>query len=178
MQVFRQFLVAICILTPLAWANGEIRHVMIGSTLETGFDMGVNSSENRVGWVTSMGGHFRLAYPSGQAWGALFVTIGKPKDRPRPFMDFSSYKTLKLEMRGQDGGEVVFIGVKTNTQPDDGTETKLPIRLSKIWQTYRFELDSFRRADPTRLYVVTEVVFDGASAKTVMLRNVSFTGSL
>jgi hypothetical protein len=175
MQVFRYVMVVACLVSPAVWADGKFKQVMVGSTLQSGFDMGVNSSEGKTDWVTNMDGYFSLAYPNDQAWGALFITVGKPRNPPRPFMDLSSYKTLKLEMKGQNGGELVSIGVKTNTQPDDGTETKMPLRVSKDWETYQFDLVSFERADPKRLYIVTEVVFDGVVGKTVMLQNISFS---
>ena len=154
--------------------RADAKQILVGSQLESGFDLGVNSSGGRTDWLTDEGGHFRMAYPESQSWGAVFVTVGKPKNRPRPFQDFSAYTTLLIEMKGEVGEETVLIGLKTNTQPDDGTETKMTVKLTNDWRIYRFPLEAFRGADPKRLYVVTEFVFEGPVPRVVLFRNISF----
>ena len=139
--------------------------------------MGVNSSENKTNWVKSEDGQMRMAYPPDQSWGAVFITVGKPKQPPRPFRDFSAYSTLTIEMKGGVGGEELEIGLKTNAQPDDGSETKLPVKLTSDWKQYRFPVARFDGADPDKLYVVTEFVFSGGAAATVFVRNISFSNA-
>jgi hypothetical protein len=106
----------------------------------------------------------------------VFITVGPPRDPPRPGKDLSSYGTLSLELRGATGGEYVSIGVKDNTDLDNGRETKIPVRdLSTDWQTHTFDLSGFRTADLTRLYVVTEFVFEpGTPAETVCFRRIQY----
>ncbi len=148
--------------------------ILVGSQLEKGYGMGVDSSEKRRDWLSNEGGFFRISYPKGQSWGAVFITVGNPTDPPRPFRNFMKYKTLQIEMKGDKGGETVSVGIKTNTQQDDGTETKKNIKLTKDWRIYRFPLETFKGTDTNRLYVVTEFVFEGAIARTTFLRSVSF----
>ena len=151
------------------------KDVMVGGKLTAGFDMGVNSSENKTNWLKSEEGQMRMAYPADQSWGAVFITVGKPRQPPRPFRDFSGDNTLTVEMKGGVGGEQLEIGVKTNTQADDGSETKLPVKLTSEWKAYRFSLDRFDGADLGKLYVVTEFVFSGGDAATVFVRNIGFS---
>src|SRR4051794_32809636 len=88
------------------------REILTGTHLFAGFDMGVDSSEHRTDWLSSdPSGAIRMAYPAGQSWGAVFVTVGVPKSPPRPSMDLSSYTTLLIEVRG-DSGSTIEIGVK------------------------------------------------------------------
>jgi hypothetical protein len=150
--------------------------VYYGPRLAEGYDMGVNTSGGRTDWVTDMGGYMRMAYPSGQSWGAVFITVGPPTQPPRPSRNLSAYTRLAIELRGEVGGEDVWIGLKDNTDPDTGTETKILIQnLTTTWQTYTFPLSSFVTADKTRLYVVTEFVFEpGTPAETVYFRRVQY----
>ena len=73
----------------IAQPSPEAKDVLIGSTLTPGFDMGVNSSEQRSDWLDRDTEHswLRMSYPKGQAWGAVFITVGKPTPSPRPFRD-------------------------------------------------------------------------------------------
>jgi hypothetical protein len=77
-------------------------------------------------------------------------------------------------MKGPTGGETLEVGLKTNQQADDGSETKLPITLTPEWQTYVFPLSRFNGAQTTQLYVVAEFVFSGSKAQTALVRKVQY----
>src|SRR6185369_17737761 len=96
----------------------------------------------------------KMSYPADQSWGAVFITVGKPKQPPRPFRDFSAFGTLSVEMKGESGGEQLEIGLKTNEQPDDGTETTIPVTLTAQWQTYKFSLEKFSGANLEKLDII------------------------
>jgi hypothetical protein len=163
--------------TPTPTSTGESAHaIYVGTGLSSGYDMGVDTSSGRSDWVTNMGGYMRMAYPGDQDWGAVFITVGEPKDPPRPGQDLSHCQTLSLELRGEVGGEQVWIGLKDNTDRDDGSETKIWVHsLSREWQTYLFSLSDFDTADVKRLYVVIEFVFEpGTPAETIDFRNVQY----
>ncbi len=138
--------------------------------------MGVNTSGGLTGWVTDRGGDMQLACPPGQEWGAVFTTVGPPVSPPRPGQDLSAYNSLSIEMRGETGGEEVWIGLKDDTDPDNGTETKIRIQnLTTSWQTYTLPLSAFTTANKTPLYVVTEFVFEpGTPAETVYFRRIRY----
>lgn len=66
------------------------------------------------------------------------------------------------------------IGIKDNTQPDDGTETKVPVYgLTTSWNPFTFPLSQFTGADLHNLYVVIEFVFAG-TPETVCARNIQY----
>jgi hypothetical protein len=138
--------------------------------------MGVDTSEEETEWVRGMDGYVCMDYPSGQSWGAVFITVGEPRDPPRPGIDLSDYGTLSIELRGEIGGERVWVGIKDKTDPDTGEETKLLVQdLTTEWQTRTFDLQEFVTADLTRLYVVTEFVFEpGTPAETVCFRRIQY----
>jgi hypothetical protein len=75
---------------------------------------------------------------------------------------------------GEDGGEQIAVGIKSNTQPDDGSEAKIYVDLAREWHTYDFPLANFSGADLARLYVVAEFVFLGGNARTVYFRNIEY----
>lgn len=149
-----------------------------GTTLCEGYDMGVDDSANRRDWLSDMEGYMRMSYPGGLSWGAVFITVGPPVNPPRPGQDLSMYNTLSLELRGSTGNECVKIGIKDNTDLDNGTEKKVRTCVTSTnWETFTFTLSVFNTADLTRLYVVTEFVFDGSdasAAKTVDFRNIQY----
>lgn len=163
--------------TPLVAQGVSERGIFDGGSLTTGFDMGVNTSEGRTDWVEPDGDSMKMAYPSEQAWGAVFVTVGPPKDQPRPGIDLSAYSTLLVEIRG-DPGTTFEIGIKDNTQLDDGNEAKVIVPLFSTYRTYAIPLSMFNRADTSRLYVVAEFVFSGPQAQTAWFRRIKFTSAL
>ena len=170
-----RWLLAYAVLVGLAFGQQPRQDVLIGAKLTSGFDMGVNSSGNKTNWLKTEGDHLKMSYPSDQSWGAVFITVGKPKQPPRPFRDLSAYNMLTIEMKGAVGGEQLEVGIKTNTQPDDGSETKVPVKLTSEWKPYQFRLDRFGGADLDKLYVVTEFVFSGPDSATVFARNISYS---
>ena len=148
--------------------------VMNGAELARGFDMGVNSALGMTDWVIRDGEEIKVAYPGSQAWGAVFVTVGPLKPAPHPSRDFSAYRSLSIDIRGQFGGETVDIGIKGARAPDDGSEMKIPVRLAQAWTTYAFQLGRFGSVDLKNLYVVAEFVFTGREAETVYFRNIRY----
>ncbi|NER78978.1 MAG: hypothetical protein F6K42_05245 [Leptolyngbya sp. SIO1D8] len=142
--------------------------------LTEGYGLGISTSGNLSGWVQPNDDGMCMIYPSGQEWGAVFITVGEPTDPPRPSENFSDYQRLSLELRGQVGGETVLIALKDNHDPDDGTETQ--VRASGIttnWQSFEFDLERFSNADREQLYVVIEFLFEEIP-QTVCFRNIRY----
>lgn len=144
--------------------------------LTSGLNMGVDSSERRTDWAGVEGGELCMRYPNGQRWGTVFITVGAPRDPPRPGRDFSEYSQLIIEARGKPDGAQVWVGMKDNMDPDDGSESKIIVEeLASDWSRYSFDLARFRTADIASLYVATEFVFDGPSPATVCVNSIEFT---
>ena len=122
-----------------------------------------------------------MAYPSGQSWGAVFLTVGKPTDPPRPWKDFSEFGVLSVDARGEQGGERIQVGIKTATNPDDGEEKLFDLSLTREYAWHDISLSSFASsrmvipADLSRLYVVCEFVFAGNRPQTIYVRNARYT---
>lgn len=159
----------------MGYTTRSVREVYVDGQLSGGYDIGVNSSGKLTGWLFDEDGYMKMAYPSNQDWGTVFITVGKPVEPPRPFKDFSNYSTICVDLKGEKGGESVEIGIKDNTDPDDGTETKISITdLSTSRQTKTFKVSQFTTADPRRLYVVLEFVFNGPEEQTIYFKNVKY----
>jgi ankyrin repeat protein len=135
-------------------------NIVNGTKIEPGFEMGVDSSDNRTHWVEQDSGCFRMAYPAGQSWGAVWVSFGPSVSPPRPGKDLSSYSSLSVIVAGEPG-KSLQIGIKDRLQPDDGSEAKLTLLLGAEPRSYAIPLKSFAPADLTSLYVVAEFVFSG-----------------
>jgi hypothetical protein len=84
------------------------------------------------------------------------------------------YRTLSIEMKGAKGGETLEIGLKDNTDLDNGGETKIQITLTTNWQVYKFLLSRFVTADLSHLYMPIEFVFDGPQGKIVYFKNITY----
>jgi len=86
----------------------------------------------------------------------------------------SAYKRVQFQLRGAVGGEIVDVGMKDNTNADDGNEVKKRLTLTSSWQTFSFALSDFSRSDVKRLYVLFELVFEGAQGRAVFFRDVRY----
>lgn len=146
--------------------------ILDGGDLTVGYDMGVNTDRSRTDWLERTASELKMAYPEGQQWGAVFVTVGTPSRTERGTRDFTSFHTLVISMRGKRGGEKVEIGIKDKTDPDDGTETKVATHLTKKYKTYEFRLQDFRTANLAQLYVVAEFVFGGPQNRTIFVNRI------
>lgn len=174
--------VAVILVTSLGIGFGPVsaqapteKLIFDGTKLGDELDMGVNTSGGRTDWVGPDGGAMKMAYPAGQAWGAVFITVGKPKDPPRPGWDLSAFATLLVEVRG-DAGSTIEIGIKDANMPDDGTEQKVIVPVFNSYRTYAIPLSKFNRANLKNIYVAAEFVFSGGQ-QTVWFRNIRYTSA-
>lgn len=151
--------------------------VLTGVRLTSGLAINLNTSNNRTDWLSNDGSSLLMQYPSGQTWGAVFITEG-PSIPPgnRPGRDLSICQNLILELSGTPGS-TVEIGIKDSSQPDNGAETKIPIQLTSEWQSYSIPVSRFTRVDLRRVYVTVEFVFSGSQSQTLRVRNVRYTST-
>lgn len=153
--------------------------ILVGTTLSAGFDMGVDTSGGLDDWVTNTTGAICMAYPAGQSWGTVFVTVGRPAPQgQRLSRDLSMFTTLSVELRGEQGGEVISVGIKDRQDVDDGSEVKIPVALTSEWRTYNFPLSQFTNADLSMVYIPVEFIFEpGVNPETVCFRNIWYLQS-
>ncbi len=164
---------------PASPSSGEGLAIYVGEKLSSGYDLGVDTSGRKQDWVKDLRGAMQLSYPTDQAWGAGFITVGHPAPLgQRQGRDFSKYQTLAIDLKGAQGGEALSVGIKDQSDEDDGKETKIPVTLSNSWQTCWFPLAHFTTADLAHLYIPAEFVFEpGVPAETVYFRNVRYLGN-
>ena len=134
-----------------AWPQvPQTLNIVNGAKIAPGFEMGVNSSENRTSWVKQDSGCFKMAYPASQSWGAVWISFGPSVNPPRPGTDLSSYSSLSVIVAGEPG-KSLQIGIKDRGQPDNGTETKFNLPLGAEPRSYAIPLKSFAPTDLTSL---------------------------
>ena len=147
--------------------------VFMDGRLGSGLNMGVASSGGISNWV-EVSGYINMKYPAKQKWGSVFITVGEPTQKPRPARDYSNYRKIVLEMKGEKGGESILIGLKDKDNPDDGSESKARLTLTSDWATYELNLnENFKTADKKKLYVVTEFVFE-SRPQSILVRKIQF----
>jgi hypothetical protein len=173
-----------------AWPIREERRSAAGRVITNGqlagFDFGVDTDpklpEDLVGkWATFWPDSLELRYPSGLNWGTGFITFGLPikEIASRWTRDLSGFSELVFRMQASPGTRV-WIGLKTERDPDNGREpTKLIDSFDGTWQEFTIPLDALTNTDyPAsrfkHIYVVTEFIFRGPIAQTVRIRDVHF----
>lgn len=155
--------------------NGNSEYPIFTTELAFNLEFGIDSSEGVINWLFDSQDSMKMEYPEDQIWGVVFITVGHPTDLIRSSMDFSKYNTLSLDLRGEKGGEEIEIGIKDNTEPDDGSENKVKVcSLTSDWQTILIPLDKFATSNLQNLYIVVEFIFKGQSARTVYFKNVKY----
>lgn len=161
---------------PLTIRQRSYRDVFVGTRLETPFNLGIDTNAHRRHWLTASPGVLTMAYPPGQQWGAMFITVGKPV-RPghRPSIDLSRYRSFTVDLRAAANGQRVRLGIKDRSQPDNGGEITVEETLTTNWTTIALPLPLFANVDRRHLYAVFEVVFQGTAPETVQLRNLRYS---
>lgn len=148
--------------------------VYAGKTLASNYNLGIDTSAGLTNWVTDMGGYMCMNYPDGQDWGALFITYGPPQPPGnRPGQNLTEFDRLYFELKGETTNQTLQVGIKDNTDPDNGIETKFTITPPENWQGYSFRLSDFITADPSNLYVVIEFIL-GNTKTDICFRNVMY----
>ena len=105
-----------------------------------------------------IGDSVHIDHHGGAAWAGLWFAAGTSNsDRESP--DYSMYSRLRLELKGDAGGERIVINMEDRDDPPDGTSTRYEIQLSDRWQTYDIDLTEFETADLTILSVPFGFVF-------------------
>jgi hypothetical protein len=110
-------------------------------------------------------------YP--QAWGVYYSYVGDGVIDPNRIRDFSSFDTLRIKMRGTEGGEAIQIALKDKSNPTDGSETKVPLTLGKEWKNYDIPLTSFAPTNLEELFIVASIIVEN-KALTVEIKDIEY----
>ena len=83
----------------------------------------------------------KIKYPTGLRYGTIQFTHSKIKSHEVNSVDYSGYKTISLELKGELGGEKVSITFLDTDDLGDGSEVWVPLVLTDQWKTYQISLD-------------------------------------
>jgi hypothetical protein len=160
------------------------RNIYVGTIVSPGFTRFQFTGAEESDWVTDEHGSMKCMYDANQGWGTAFIMASNPSyGVQRATIAVSPKDSLCVDLKGEYGGEMVNVGVKTDTDPDNGKEPRYIVKsLTKSWHTYKIPLSTLVQSPdyPTsrfsHLYVVFELGFmPGNTAETVWYRNVKYT---
>ena len=115
---------------------------------------------------------FRIDFPAIE-WGVSYFYVGKGSVEQLATKDYSSFKTIRLELKGKKGGEQIKIALKDETNPTDGSETKVPLTLINEWKWYEIPLSAFEGTNLKKLFMPLAFVFE-KNATAIGIRNVEY----
>jgi hypothetical protein len=115
-------------------------------------------------------------YPGGAAWASVFFLTILTSETGRPYLDFSAYDRLELDLKHVSGGDVINVMVKDFDDPDDESPPTVALAISDEWQTYSIDLSDFDAVDFARLHSVLGFVFQ-REPQSFLLRNARFVSS-
>ncbi len=93
----------------------------------------------------------------GVEWAGIWFAIGTLKSNAS--LDYSGFGKLVLELKGDVGGETLYLNIEDRDDPADGTSTKVSLLLTDQWQTYEIDLVEFKTANLEILKVPFGFVF-------------------
>lgn len=138
------------------------------------FSMDINA-------VRFSGDRLDFAYPGvahlgGPEWAAFAIRVAGPSPSvTRQSRDYSGFARLRLEMKGDKGGETFSVHLKDSEDPDDGSQTDIPVTLTDEWENHEFDLSAFENADLSKLYIVTGFLFyQQPEPASFSVRNITF----
>ena len=113
-----------------------------------------------------------LSLPSAE-WAVFYLRNRSDAFSQKPAKDFSRYRSVKVTLKGEIGGEQIWLAIKDDTDPDDGSETQVPVTLQPDWTSYEFPLDTFSNAALENIFVPMMFISRG-DAQTFSIREVEF----
>lgn len=108
-------------------------------------------------------------------WGVAILVVGAVAfEDVRHGRDYSQFKSVEFEVRGGSEGQEVFFSIKDSLDADDGSETRVSVRLSEDWQRYTFDTDAFTTADLASLNAVAIFAVLSGEPTTLDIRNIRY----
>lgn len=134
---------------------------------------GTADANNNLLWEYMGVNEYKMEYPRNMAWGFHYFVHRHNHTQLKVGKDYSKYKTLELELKGINGGELVEIVIKDVDDPEDDSATKIPLTLTNEWKTYQIPLSEFKTADLKNLHIVVGFKFEG-EARAIRVRKVEY----
>ncbi len=152
---------------PKVFTNGGLNNLF--------FVMGYSQSNSNDNWRIYNNykiGEFEMHFPKAE-WGVTYFTNRSQAFADKVAKDYSSYKTLQIVAKSSEKSGLAFIVIKDIYDPDDGSETRVPILLTDEWQTFNLPLEAFKTADLTRLHMVAGFLLL-KDAQTIYIKNIEY----
>jgi hypothetical protein len=90
----------------------------------------------------------------GEEWAVIYWgPLDSSTSGDIPNLDFSRFSTLKVELKGEKGGEVIRVLVKDVDYPNDTSPVSIDLVLKRDWQTWEIDVSEFAPNDMSRLHV-------------------------
>lgn len=151
---------------------GYKQPILNGVIVSRFFERGHSASNlNRIEYIPALKEQ-KIMSPNAN-WSVFYLRNRSDSVSQRPTKDFSKFKSVRLTMKGDMGGEKVFIAMKDSTDLDDGLESRVPLTLSAEWSNYEISLSEFETADLENIFVPISFIFLDDS-KTISIRDIQF----
>lgn len=120
-------------------------------------------------------GSLHIDYAGGAEWAGFWYLVGMNIDLPES-RDYSKFDKLVLELKGDRGGEAVFVNLEDWDDPRDGSSSRIALQLTDQWQTYEIDLARFETADVERLRALG-FIFLNQEPQSFSVRSLRFADS-
>ncbi len=121
-------------------------------------------------------GVLHIDYDGGLEWaGVYWSALADGTVNGLPYLDLSRFHKLRLELKGDRGGEVIKVHVKDVNYPNDIGPVSIDLVLSDDWQTWEIDLAKFAPNDLSRLHVVLGfLIFPAQDPLAFSVRNARY----
>lgn len=108
-------------------------------------------------------------------WAAAMFVVDTLGTYNRASKDFRDFKSIQLELRGEQGDEELQFALKDKFDPDDGTESRVELQLTTNWEIYTFDLrENFMTADLKSLNMLAGFVAMNTKETKFYIKNIRF----
>lgn len=146
--------------------------VVQNGTISGFYNEGFADIFNLSRWVDSKPNRIEANFPQA-AWSYVYFNIGFDHLQKPLTKDYSGYRSMTLELKGAKGGEEVYINIKDKDDPDDGTESRVPLILTDGWKTYEIPLSKFKTANLKEISVPAGIL-SLEDSKSISIRNIEY----
>jgi hypothetical protein len=146
--------------------------IIQNGTLSSFYNQGTADIINNITWYNNKPGRVEADFPQA-AWAYIYFHNGYDALQKPLAKDYSSYKSIRLELKGAKGGEKVFINLKDKNDPNDGNESRVPLILTDDWKTYEIPLSEFKTANLEEIAVAAGIL-SLEESKTISIRNIEY----
>ena len=118
----------------------------------------------------------RIDYPGGDDWAVIYWgTMDSSSTDGLPNLDYSRFSKVILELKGENGGEVIRVHVKDVDYPNDTSPISVELTLTDEWQTWEIDVAEFAPNDFSRLHVpLGLLIFPAEEPLSFSIRNARY----